>query len=124
MKFHLDLYKIKKYKTFFNCHCITIFLGSIEFCTYDEYNNTTLKHSDLLLSSLNGQQCRQKCDSFRSFNCRAYSTVPTANTINCILHSEDSKLVGPKLLTPSQGNYYEKARCLNSMHNILFICDD
>lgn len=98
-------------------------LGSKEFCTYDEYDNTTLKHRDLLLTSLNNEQCRQQCDTYATFNCRGYSVIPTSNSAsNCILHSEDSKLVGPKLLKNSPGTFYEKARCLNGIKLIRYFC--
>lgn len=34
----------------------------------------------------------------------------------CILHSEDTKLIGPKLLENSPGGrYYERVRCLNGL---------
>lgn len=61
------------------------------------------------------------CDSNSNFHCRGYSLLPnfTQNNrynlkYNCHIHSEDSKVHGPKLLKEqSKGVYYERAPCLN-----------
>lgn len=62
------------------------------------------------------------CDSNSNFHCRGYSLLPKisrnnnryTSTYDCHIHSEDSKLHGPKLLMEQpRGLYYERAPCLN-----------
>lgn len=102
---------------------ITIFFFTIfsvnasEFCSYEEYENVTLSHVDGIYKKQTKEGCRKMCESMVAFSCRGYSIVPE-NTKNgmytCLLHSEDTKIHGPKLLKPTNfGRYYERARCLN-----------
>lgn len=84
----------------------------LEFCAYEEYDNVTLAHSDVLFERKSKQDCQTLCEEFKNFNCRGYSIV-SGNL--CYLHSEDSKVFGPTLLKVNPLSiYYEKARCLNS----------
>lgn len=51
----------------------------------------------------------------KTFNCRGYSVVSTNKVSDCFLHSEDSKVHGPRLLQENlAGAYFEKAPCLDS----------
>jgi hypothetical protein len=51
----------------------------------------------------------------KTFNCRGYSVVSTNKVSDCFLHSEDSKVHGPRLLQENfAGTYFEKAPCLDS----------
>lgn len=65
-------------------------------------------------------ECEQICENTTIFNCRGYSITTINSTQVCLVHSEDSKLHGPKSLTETDGaRYYEKARCLNSKFDCL-----
>lgn len=87
---------------------------SNDYCAYEEYENVELSHADLMLQEKTRNECEEQCNSYEGFNCRGF-TVLSENTTNCILHSEDTKLRGPRVLRSHQGAlYYEKARCLNS----------
>lgn len=72
-----------------------------------------------MFNNVSQQECEHICDTSLTFNCRGYSTVPlklpgNSPNISCLLHTEDSKLVGPKLIDDYTGaKYYERARCLN-----------
>ncbi|XP_030768122.1 uncharacterized protein LOC115891723 [Sitophilus oryzae] len=76
--------------------------------------NVILSHADLLYTQKTKEECQILCESFNRFNCRGFSIISGKTNNVCLLHSEDSKLHGPKLLEPSSDSkYYEKARCLN-----------
>ncbi|CAH1118952.1 unnamed protein product [Phaedon cochleariae] len=82
-----------------------------EFCAYEEYDNVTLAHSDVSFQKTSKENCQHLCESFKNFNCRAFTTI---NRNTCYLHSEDTKIFGPSLLIGTQhSTYYEKASCLN-----------
>lgn len=83
------------------------------YCAYEEYENVILSHSDLQYKGNNKDECQAFCENATSFICRGFSV--TGNSANvCLLHSEDTKLHGPKLLKPSElSTYYERARCLD-----------
>ncbi|XP_076265631.1 uncharacterized protein LOC143199593 isoform X2 [Rhynchophorus ferrugineus] len=84
-----------------------------EFCAYEEYENVILSHVDLSIQHKTKEECQRLCESTTTFNCRGFSVIRGDSNL-CFLHSEDSKLHGPKLLKPTQNAaYYEKARCLN-----------
>ncbi|XP_019870370.2 uncharacterized protein LOC109598907 [Aethina tumida] len=88
--------------------------NSSQFCAFEEYVNSSLAHNDVLYERKTKQECEDLCERTTSFNCRGYSTLKLNNRFNCYLHSEDTKIHGPKLLTSnSQSTYYEKARCIN-----------
>ncbi|XP_018568648.1 uncharacterized protein LOC108908940 isoform X2 [Anoplophora glabripennis] len=81
-----------------------------EFCAYEEYENVTLSHSDILFEKRTKDECQHLCEEFTNFVCRGFSII---NNV-CWLHSEDSKIHGPKILKENaKSTYYEKARCLN-----------
>ncbi|KAH1001360.1 hypothetical protein HUJ05_010884 [Dendroctonus ponderosae] len=82
-----------------------------EYCTYEEYGDVAFKHKDLRLLNMTKDQCQHQCEVYQAFNCRGFSLDSGKK---CILHSEDTKLRGPRILVSKQGaTYYEKARCLN-----------
>ncbi|XP_060528919.1 uncharacterized protein LOC132703587 isoform X2 [Cylas formicarius] len=84
-----------------------------EFCAYEEYDNVILDHSDVMFRDKTKEECQNLCDQSSSFNCRSFSVI-NGNTNRCLLHSEDSKIHGPKLLkSHDHSKYYERARCLN-----------
>nr|XP_022918554.1 uncharacterized protein LOC111427577 isoform X1 [Onthophagus taurus]XP_022918556.1 uncharacterized protein LOC111427577 isoform X1 [Onthophagus taurus]XP_022918557.1 uncharacterized protein LOC111427577 isoform X1 [Onthophagus taurus] len=83
-----------------------------DFCSFEEYFNKTLTHTDLQINGITKKECENKCLNTEEFVCRGYSFIEKSNV--CLLHSEDSKIRGPKLLEKNElGNYYEKAPCLN-----------
>ncbi|XP_044261886.1 uncharacterized protein LOC123009553 isoform X2 [Tribolium madens] len=85
-----------------------------EFCTYEEYDNATLGHSDLFFQNQTKDSCKSLCEKTQIFNCRGYSVVERKRSFDCYLHSEDSKVHGPRLVQNNfQGRYFEKAPCLN-----------
>ncbi|KAJ8918619.1 hypothetical protein NQ315_013125 [Exocentrus adspersus] len=82
-----------------------------DFCAYEEYDNVTLAHADVLFQRKNKDECQRLCEEFRNFICRGFSII--GNGL-CLLHSEDSKTHGPKLLREhAKSTYYERATCLN-----------
>ncbi|KAK9737821.1 PAN domain [Popillia japonica] len=89
------------------------------FCPYEEYDNIILSHSDVLHENKTKEECENLCQNSQEFNCRGYSIWPlTQSATNtrfiCLIHSEDSKLLGPKLLADKTGStHFEKAPCLN-----------
>lgn len=95
-----------------------------EFCSYEEYENATLTHVDSLYVKKTKEECQSLCDTTTTYHCRGYSVVPLSENSklhSCFLHSEDTKVHGPKLLTPvSFAKYYEKARCLNGNDNEIY----
>lgn len=98
-----------------NLNVIYNVADSSQFCAFEEYVNSSLAHNDVLYERKTKQECEDLCERTTSFNCRGYSTLKLNNRFNCYLHSEDTKIHGPKLLTSnSQSTYYEKARCINS----------
>lgn len=102
-----------------------ILADSRDFCAYEEYENATLTHVDAFYSKKTKEECERLCDNATSYHCRGYSLVNPARNIrwgNCFLHSEDTKVHGPKLLTSTDfGRYYEKARCLNGKYYVILV---
>lgn len=89
------------------------------YCTYEEYEEVAFRHQDALYRNLTKNQCQKNCDVFVDFNCRGFTFYQRLK--KCILHSEDTKLRGPRVLVAEQGaTYYEKARCLNSKNKYNF----
>ncbi|KAL1498109.1 hypothetical protein ABEB36_008963 [Hypothenemus hampei] len=85
--------------------------GQTNYCTYEEYDEVQFKHADVLLENRTKDDCERECNTYENFNCRGY-TISKENS--CMLHSEDTKLMGPRILSSNkQFTYYEKARCLN-----------
>ncbi|KAJ3626559.1 hypothetical protein MTP99_017046 [Tenebrio molitor] len=85
-----------------------------EFCSYEEYDNATLRHNDLYYEKKTKENCQELCEGMKTFNCRGYSVVSTNKVSDCFLHSEDSKVHGPRLLQENvAGAYFEKAPCLD-----------
>jgi hypothetical protein len=85
-----------------------------EFCSYEEYDNATLRHNDLYYEKKTKENCQELCEGMKTFNCRGYSVVSTNKVSDCFLHSEDSKVHGPRLLQENfAGTYFEKAPCLD-----------
>lgn len=66
-------------------------------------------------------ECQSLCDSNFNFHCRGFSLLPilpqntyALPTYHCLIHSEDSKVHGPKLLKDYVGaKYFERAPCIN-----------
>lgn len=88
-----------------------------DFCSYEEYENATLRHVDELIDIKTKEECQSLCDNSAKYNCRGYSLLPSSITglYTCYLHSEDTKVHGPKLLVAKPfSKYFERARCLNS----------
>ncbi|KAK4875890.1 hypothetical protein RN001_012312 [Aquatica leii] len=86
------------------------------FCAYEEYDHSILAHIDIEHFNKTRPECEKICEETTVFNCRGYSLIPTTTygIYTCLIHSENSKIHGPKLLIPIDGaNFYEKARCLN-----------
>ncbi|XP_066149792.1 uncharacterized protein [Euwallacea fornicatus] len=82
------------------------------YCSYEEYEDVVQLHGDVLYEKMSKEDCQKQCDIYEGFNCRGFSVI--SNLQLCILHSEDTKLRGPRILAPHKGGfYYEKARCLN-----------
>ncbi|XP_030758792.1 uncharacterized protein LOC115884372 [Sitophilus oryzae] len=99
---------------YFENQCANSDYGTKDYCAYEEYENVILSHADLLYTQKTKEECQILCESFNRFNCRGFSIISGKTNNVCLLHSEDSKLHGPKLLEPSSDSkYYEKARCLN-----------
>lgn len=90
-----------------------------EFCSYEEYENATFTHVDQFFNDVSKEECQRRCETTQNYNCRGYSIVPLRNQrgiYSCYLHSEDTKVNGPKVLEATNlGKYYEKARCLNGI---------
>ncbi|RZC38532.1 uncharacterized protein BDFB_011024, partial [Asbolus verrucosus] len=85
-----------------------------EFCAYEEYSNVTLMHNDIYYENKTKDSCQQLCEETEIFNCRGYSLVANKKSFDCFIHSEDSKIHGPRLLIENPfGKYYEKAQCIN-----------
>lgn len=84
------------------------------FCAYEEYGDVLLQHVDLMFEKKTKSECEEICNGIKVFHCRGFSLKPSASGFTCLIHSEDSKVYGPRLLEEvSKGFYYEKARCLN-----------
>ncbi|KAJ8964562.1 hypothetical protein NQ314_004866, partial [Rhamnusium bicolor] len=93
------------------CAANSLHNSSEKFCAYEEYDNVTLAHSDVLFERKTKEECQKLCEEFQNFNCMGFSII---NKHVCLLHSEDSKIHGPKILREKvRSTYYEKARCLN-----------
>ncbi|KAJ8986008.1 hypothetical protein NQ317_013892 [Molorchus minor] len=106
-------YRVSEYEDeYFENQCSqNVNTTSSEFCAYEEYDNVTLGHADILFGKKTKEECQKLCEEFQNFNCRGFTVVD--NNI-CLLHSEDTKVHGPKILEEnSQSTYYEKATCLN-----------
>ncbi|XP_072388554.1 uncharacterized protein [Diabrotica undecimpunctata] len=96
---------------YFENQCAPVDINKNEFCAYEEYENMTLAHVDIVFQKKDKEDCQKMCDEFHPFNCRAFTIV---DNNQCYLHSEDSKIYGPNSLRTRQGAvYYEKATCLN-----------
>ncbi|CAH1998224.1 unnamed protein product [Acanthoscelides obtectus] len=104
-------YRVSGYdEEYFENQCSDGHVNNADFCSYEQYDNTTLGHFDIHFMTKTKEDCQQLCDQYPGFNCRAY----TVKGQNCYLHSEDTKIFGPTLLKEMIGwTYYEKARCLN-----------
>lgn len=83
---------------------------------YEEYDNAVFIHEDALITNVTKDECQNKCDFFEKFNCRGYTFTPQ----QCALHSEDTKLRGPRALSNHQGaTYHEKVNCINGTYKPL-----
>ncbi|KAK9880032.1 hypothetical protein WA026_008548 [Henosepilachna vigintioctopunctata] len=84
------------------------------FCAYEEYGNVIQQHTDLMYENKTKPECEKLCDDIKIFHCRGFSLNPSPSKYTCLLHSEDTKIYGPRsLIQFKNGFYYEKARCLN-----------
>lgn len=90
-------------------------IASNAFCGYEEYTGVIFSHIDIIYQSKTKEECEELCDHFLEFNCRGFSLIPqNQNLFICHLHSEDSKVHGPRLLLETaNGSFYEKPRCIN-----------
>lgn len=117
----------KPYHTYFiNVVFIEIDVDD-QFCPFEEYDNMTLSHTDVFYEDKSQEDCEHLCQTTKEFNCRGYSIWPISQSIHtkytCLIHSEDSKLLGPKLLHDKIGStHYERAPCLNSNYNVIVLC--
>ncbi|XP_065173640.1 uncharacterized protein [Atheta coriaria] len=91
-----------------------------EFCAFEEYPNVMLTHVDAVYPNLTNVQCQRECEQYTAFRCRGYSLIPSFKAsmshqqYMCLVHSENSKVHGPKSLREHPGAmYYERAPCLN-----------
>lgn len=120
MQAHLaaNLGTVSMYTTYFS-----FTVSKIDFCSYEEYENATLRHIDEIFTSKTKDECKNLCDNNTKYNCRGYSLLPSRinGVYTCYLHSEDTKLHGPKILEAKLfAKYFEKARCLNSKRGKFF----
>ncbi|XP_044754942.1 uncharacterized protein LOC123313905 [Coccinella septempunctata] len=100
---------------YFENQCSSDYNGSKNtFCAYEEYGDVLLQHVDLIYEKKSKSECEEICDKLTIFHCRGFSLKPAQTGFTCLIHSEDSKINGPRLLEESRkGFYYEKAKCLN-----------
>lgn len=111
--FHFQIYKLhRQFQT-----------GSKNaFCAYEEYGDVVLQHVDLIYERKTKSECEDICDKLTIFHCRGFSLKPAQYSFTCLIHSEDSKIYGPRLLEETRkGFYYEKAKCLNGKYQTEFI---
>ncbi|CAK9824833.1 hypothetical protein ANTRET_LOCUS2937 [Anthophora retusa] len=86
-----------------------------EYCSYAEFQNTTLPYSDVALTNLDQKQCERRCDlSVDGFVCRGYTLDNSSGELICLLHSEDTNSLGvSSLIDVPRAIYREREPCLD-----------
>lgn len=117
-----NAYRVSSYTDeYFENQCIEGANTKDEFCSYEEFDNVQLSHVDNIFPNRTKRDCQNLCDKMDFYHCRAYSVklekgkqLGKEQKFLCNLHSEDSKVHGPRLLVESEGaKYYERVPCLN-----------
>ncbi|XP_026467113.1 uncharacterized protein LOC113370637 [Ctenocephalides felis] len=89
--------------------CVEI-LSTDEFCSYEEFTNSTFLHSDVQYLALNKSECQHACQNEAKFVCRGYTIWEN----HCLLHSADALALGPRLVRKLNGAVYmHRVKCLN-----------
>lgn len=117
-----NAYRVSSYSDeYFENQCANETNTKDEFCSFEEFDNAQLSHTDNIFRNRTKLNCQNLCDKTKFYHCRAYSVIPEKDKqpgkeqkFQCKLHSEDSKVHGPRLLIESEGaKYYERVPCLN-----------
>ncbi|XP_045495087.1 uncharacterized protein LOC123693872 [Colias croceus] len=110
-----ESYRVSNYYTFYiENECGHDYPKKIDRCSYEEYNNQTLKRTDLSIKNATKDECKTACENEDRFICRGFSFISTASRGLCDLHSEDLITTGSWLLRRvSSATYYRRVICLN-----------
>ncbi|CAK1540421.1 unnamed protein product [Leptosia nina] len=110
-----ESYRVSNYYTFYiENDCDHDYPKKIDRCSYEEYNNQTLKRVDLSIQNTTKDECKAACENEDRFICRGFTWTSTLSRGLCDLHSEDLITAGSWLLRRvSAATYYRRVICLN-----------
>ncbi|XP_045533300.1 uncharacterized protein LOC123720644 [Pieris brassicae] len=110
-----ESYRVSNYYTFYiENDCEHDYLKKIDRCSYEEYNNQTLKRVDLSLHDTTKEECKSACENEDRFICRGFTWTSRQSRGLCDLHSEDLISTGSWLSRRvSEATYYRRVICLN-----------
>ncbi|VVC98375.1 unnamed protein product [Leptidea sinapis] len=110
-----ESYRVSNYYTFYiENECTHDYTKKIDRCSYEEYNNQTLKRVDLTLHNYTKDECKSACENEERFVCRGFTWTRAHAGSLCDLHSEDLITTGSWLLRRVSGaTYYRRVICLN-----------
>ncbi|XP_012546144.1 uncharacterized protein LOC101747119 isoform X2 [Bombyx mori] len=114
-----ESYRVSNYYTFYiENQCKHDYLIKIDRCSYEEYNNQTLRHVEFTLKNRTKDECKKACETEQKFICRGFSWISKEEKSGvrgiCDLHSEDLVTTGSWLLRKTSGaTYYRRVICLN-----------
>ncbi|XP_060803825.1 uncharacterized protein LOC106132843 isoform X2 [Amyelois transitella] len=118
-----ESYRVSNYYTIYiENQCRHDYQKKIDRCSYEEYNNQTLKHVDFTMKNYTKDECKTACEVEQRFVCRGFSwSEPRGREVTaggsrgiCDLHSEDLVTTGSWLLRRNAAAvYYRRVICLN-----------
>ncbi|KAM3964143.1 uncharacterized protein ACR2FA_001623 [Aphomia sociella] len=113
-----ESYRVTNYYTvYIENQCRHDYPKKIDRCSYEEYNNQTLKHVDFTVKNYTKDECKTSCEVEQRFVCRGFTWIEGGKANGrglCDLHSEDLVTTGSWLLRRnSAATYYRRVICLN-----------
>ncbi|XP_059046393.1 uncharacterized protein LOC131841983 [Achroia grisella] len=113
-----ESYRVTNYYTVYvENQCRHDYPQKIDRCSYEEYNNQTLKHVDFTMKNYTKDECKTGCEVEQRFVCRGFTWIEGDRAHGrglCDLHSEDLVTTGSWLLRRnSAATYYRRVICLN-----------
>ncbi|XP_052756099.1 uncharacterized protein LOC113512589 [Galleria mellonella] len=113
-----ESYRVTNYYTvYIENQCRHDYPKKIDRCSYEEYNNQTLRHVDFTTKNYTKDECKIGCEVEQRFVCRGFTWIEGGRARGrglCDLHSEDLVTTGSWLLRRnSAATYYRRVICLN-----------
>ncbi|XP_041988338.1 uncharacterized protein LOC121739823 [Aricia agestis] len=108
-----ESYRVSNYRTLYvENQCEHDYSNKIDRCSYEEYDNQTLKHVDVTYHNITRIECKSACESESRFVCRGFTFTAKEGSI-CDLHSEELAAGSWLLRRLPAATYYRRVVCLN-----------